>query len=141
MSDILQQHKGLAVAGWCASEGQYRPLPPAAKVSSVLRAPLWHLQGEPTIPSTLQEELDTNPFLRPSDPNIRHNLGEGQGGRILRYWVDCSAAMAAPVPAEWSSVARRCFSRCTRCGSLGSHQKAQGQLLRGVEAALKSQLV
>eukprot|EP00891_Asterochloris_glomerata_P004686 jgi/Astpho2/4686/Aster-00247 len=36
-------------------------------------------KGEPTIPSTLQEELDTNPFLRPSDPNIRHNLGEGQG--------------------------------------------------------------
>ena len=48
---------------------------------------VWHLQGEPTIPSTLQEELDTNPFLRPSDPNIRHNLGEGQGGRFLRCWV------------------------------------------------------
>lgn len=31
-------------------------------------------QGIPTIPSTLQEELDTNPFLRPDDPAIRKNL-------------------------------------------------------------------
>ena len=69
---------------------------------------MWPLQGEPTIPSTLQEELDTNPFLRPSDPNIRHNLGEGQGGRFLRHWVElCSAAMAGSPPAERSSVACR----------------------------------
>lgn len=33
------------------------------------------VQGIPTIPSTLQEELDTNPFLRPNDPAIRKNLG------------------------------------------------------------------
>lgn len=32
------------------------------------------VQGIPTIPSTLQEELDTNPFLRPDDPAIRKNL-------------------------------------------------------------------
>lgn len=29
------------------------------------------LQGEPTVPSTLGEELDTNPFLRPHDAGIR----------------------------------------------------------------------
>lgn len=34
------------------------------------------MQGIPTIPSTLQEELDTNPFLRPNDPAIRKNLGQ-----------------------------------------------------------------
>ena len=33
------------------------------------------VQGVPTIPSTLQEELQTNPFLRPDDPAIRKSLG------------------------------------------------------------------
>lgn len=32
-------------------------------------------QGLPTIPSTLQDELATNPFLRPHSQNIRHRLG------------------------------------------------------------------
>jgi hydroxyacylglutathione hydrolase len=31
-------------------------------------------QGEATIPSTLQLELDTNPFLRPQDSDIRATL-------------------------------------------------------------------
>ena len=31
-------------------------------------------QGEATVPSTLQMELDTNPFLRPQDPDIRQTL-------------------------------------------------------------------
>ena len=31
-------------------------------------------QGEATIPSTLQQELDTNPFLRPQDSDIRKTL-------------------------------------------------------------------
>jgi len=30
--------------------------------------------GKPTVPSTIQEELDTNPFLRASDKNIRELL-------------------------------------------------------------------
>jgi len=30
--------------------------------------------GKPTVPSTLQEELDTNPFLRAADKNIRELL-------------------------------------------------------------------
>lgn len=30
--------------------------------------------GKPTVPSTLQEELDTNPFLRAADENIRELL-------------------------------------------------------------------
>lgn len=32
-------------------------------------------KGEATIPSTLEEELQTNPFLRPEDPDIRATLG------------------------------------------------------------------
>jgi len=31
--------------------------------------------GHPTVPSTLEEELSTNPFLRASDPDIRAQLG------------------------------------------------------------------
>lgn len=31
--------------------------------------------GEPTVPSTLAEELATNPFLRADDPNIQSHLG------------------------------------------------------------------
>lgn len=31
--------------------------------------------GRPTVPSTLQEELETNPFLRAADPTIRARLG------------------------------------------------------------------
>ena len=34
-------------------------------------------RGEPTIPSTLGQELDTNPFLRPHDPALRAQLGFG----------------------------------------------------------------
>ncbi len=30
--------------------------------------------GKPTVPSTMQEELLTNPFLRPQSPEIRQNL-------------------------------------------------------------------
>ena len=33
------------------------------------------MQGEATVPSTLGDEFDTNPFLRPSDPRIRKHLG------------------------------------------------------------------
>jgi hydroxyacylglutathione hydrolase len=31
--------------------------------------------GKPTVPSTLEEELATNPFLRASDPAIQAHLG------------------------------------------------------------------
>jgi hydroxyacylglutathione hydrolase len=31
--------------------------------------------GEPTVPSTLAEELETNPFLRATDPDIQGHLG------------------------------------------------------------------
>lgn len=41
-----------------------------AKVIESLRA-----EGKPTVPTTLQEELDTNPFLRANDSNIRSLLG------------------------------------------------------------------
>ena len=33
--------------------------------------------GEPTVPSLLGEELDTNPFLRPGDPGVRAGAGVG----------------------------------------------------------------
>ncbi|APE42661.1 hydroxyacylglutathione hydrolase [Sulfitobacter alexandrii] len=32
-------------------------------------------KGEPTVPSKLSTELETNPFLRPADPGIRATLG------------------------------------------------------------------
>ncbi len=32
-------------------------------------------ENQPTLPTTIGEELDTNPFLRPADPAIRTNLG------------------------------------------------------------------
>jgi hydroxyacylglutathione hydrolase len=33
------------------------------------------VQGEPTVPSLLGDELDTNPFLRPGDSGIRASVG------------------------------------------------------------------
>lgn len=36
-------------------------------------------RGEPTVPSLLGEELDTNPFLRPSDPGVRAAAGTAAG--------------------------------------------------------------
>jgi hypothetical protein len=36
-------------------------------------------QGEPTVPSLLGDELDTNPFLRPGDPEIRSSVGAAPG--------------------------------------------------------------
>ncbi|TKA85705.1 hydroxyacylglutathione hydrolase C-terminal domain-containing protein, partial [Sulfitobacter sp. 15WGC] len=32
-------------------------------------------KGQPTVPSSLSLELETNPFLRPADPAIRATLG------------------------------------------------------------------
>ncbi|MEM9277545.1 MAG: hydroxyacylglutathione hydrolase [Pseudomonadota bacterium] len=32
-------------------------------------------KGEPTVPTTIELELETNPFMRPSDPGIRAHLG------------------------------------------------------------------
>lgn len=48
----------------------------SANAASSKAPPPELVQGIPTIPSILQEELDTNPFLRPNDPAIRKNLGE-----------------------------------------------------------------
>ena len=39
-------------------------------------------QGRPTVPSTLAEELATNPFLRTADPGVR-GAAEGFAGRAL----------------------------------------------------------
>lgn len=44
--------------------------PKAVTNALVLRA-LYFVQGEATVPSTLGDELDTNPFLRPQDAGIR----------------------------------------------------------------------
>ena len=46
---------------------------------------IWSVQNIPTIPSTLQEELETNPFLRPEDPAIRKNLGQNSAFSVLLY--------------------------------------------------------
>ena len=36
-------------------------------------------QGEATVPSLLGDELDTNPFLRPGDPEVRAAVGAAPG--------------------------------------------------------------
>ena len=40
----------------------------AQRISAMCR------KNQPTVPSTLREELETNPFLRPQSADIRHNL-------------------------------------------------------------------
>ena len=42
-------------------------------------------QGIPTVPSTLKEELDTNPFLRESDPLIADHLDMKNLNPISRF--------------------------------------------------------
>jgi hydroxyacylglutathione hydrolase len=44
-------------------------------ISRVEAIALDRAAGRPTVPSTLELELATNPFLRPSDPRIRAQLG------------------------------------------------------------------
>lgn len=48
--------------------------------NEALRSRMQHIddaraRGEPTVPFRLQEELKTNPFLRPESPDIRSRLG------------------------------------------------------------------
>tara|TARA_R100000963_G_scaffold30491_1_gene21766 strand:+ start:63 stop:425 length:363 start_codon:yes stop_codon:yes gene_type:complete len=47
----------------------------AALISRAREIDRARADGEPTVPSTLSTELETNPFLRPSDPGIRAQLG------------------------------------------------------------------
>ena len=47
----------------------------AALISRAREIDQARAHGEPTVPSTLSTELETNPFLRPSDPGIRAQLG------------------------------------------------------------------
>ncbi|KAI8470855.1 MAG: beta-lactamase-like protein [Monoraphidium minutum] len=49
-------------------------------------------RGEPTVPSTLGEELDTNPFLRTRDPEIRSKLGLGADAEDWRVFGAVRAA-------------------------------------------------
>jgi hydroxyacylglutathione hydrolase len=49
------------------------PLTPASSMQNV--CDLCYMQGEPTVPSLLGDELDTNPFLRPDDSGIRASVG------------------------------------------------------------------
>ena len=39
-------------------------------------------EGKPTLPTTIGEELATNPFLRWNDPAIRRNLGMEQADDV-----------------------------------------------------------
>ena len=40
---------------------------------------MWASQGLATVPCTMREELDTNPFLRARDASIRSRLGVPDG--------------------------------------------------------------
>lgn len=41
--------------------------------------------GRPTIPSTIGEEIETNPFLRPGSSDLRRHVGLPQGGPIAVF--------------------------------------------------------
>ena len=45
------------------------------------------LQGMATVPSSLGDELDTNPFLRPNDPAIRAALGKHPVSEFTYLWA------------------------------------------------------
>jgi hypothetical protein len=47
--------------------------------NSPTNSPLLAPQGEPTVPSLLGDELDTNPFLRPADAGVRAAVGAAPG--------------------------------------------------------------
>lgn len=47
----------------------------AALISRAAEIDATRAKGVATVPSTLQTELETNPFLRPADPGIRATLG------------------------------------------------------------------
>lgn len=49
-------------------------------------------QGEPTVPSLLREEVATNPFLRPSDPELRAAAGLPPGAEDWRVFGALRAA-------------------------------------------------
>jgi hydroxyacylglutathione hydrolase len=51
-------------------------------------------RGEPTVPSTIGEELETNPFLRAAQPAVRA-AAEAQAGRSLARDVDVFATLRA----------------------------------------------
>lgn len=41
--------------------------------------------GRPTIPSTIGEEIETNPFLRPDSADLRRHVGLPQGGPVAVF--------------------------------------------------------
>lgn len=69
MDDRIGQFRAAAFVQ-SQQEAAFRTLNPKSE-TDVLRG---SLQGESTLPSTIQAELDTNPFLRPQDPDIRATL-------------------------------------------------------------------
>lgn len=72
-------------------------------------------KGEPTVPGTIGEELETNPFLRPHDPEIRAAVGlgpdapdwkvfgavrrakDGAGGRAMLAFYGVYDKLPAPI--------------------------------------------
>jgi len=36
-------------------------------------------KNQPTVPSTMEEEIQTNPFLRPDDPAVQETVGMSGG--------------------------------------------------------------
>ena len=73
------------------------------------------MQGEATVPSNMGDELDTNPFLRPSDPNIREKLGEESTyGLSYTLLADTCLASLARDTAAYSSADERILM-CPMC--------------------------
>ena len=73
------------------------------------------MQGEATVPSNMGDELDTNPFLRPSDPNIRKKLGEqSTHGMCYTLLADTCLASLARYTVVYSSAGERILM-CPMC--------------------------
>jgi hydroxyacylglutathione hydrolase len=58
--------------------------PGSAAVAEALREALEKRKnGEPTVPSTIERELATNPFMRVSNPDVRSRYGGGDSASVL----------------------------------------------------------
>jgi hydroxyacylglutathione hydrolase len=58
-----------------------------ALVERMRRVDEWRREGRPTVPSTLEEERATNPFLRPESVEIQRTLGL-EGAEPLRVFAE-----------------------------------------------------
>jgi hydroxyacylglutathione hydrolase len=64
----------------------------AARIRKVWAA---RSRGESSVPSRIEEERATNPFLRPGSPSLQASVRRAWGNREISGWVDWFAATRA----------------------------------------------